>query len=136
MPTINKRGDSYQIVVSCGYDSRGKHLRRSMTWTPSQGMTERQIAKELSCFGDLEEAAKSDKNPRVLLEKISKDPAARFPRIYSACGTEDILYDTNCLYRDVLESYGIDLTWESLPGRHDWDFWDLTIERVLNWLPL
>lgn len=95
-----------------------------------------QIAKELSCFGDLEEAAKSDKNPRVLLEKISKDPAARFPRIYSACGTEDILYDANCLYRDVLESYGIDLTWESLPGRHDWDFWDLTIERVLNWLPL
>jgi len=48
MPTINKRGNSYQIIVSCGYDSKGKHLRRSMTWTPSPNMTERQIEKELN----------------------------------------------------------------------------------------
>lgn len=94
------------------------------------------IAKELSCFGDLKEAAKSDKNPRVLLEKIHNDPAASFPRIYGACGTEDFLYAANCTYRKILEGYDIDLTWEEFPGHHDWDFWDMAIRRVLDWLPL
>ena len=48
MATIKKRGDSYQIVVSCGYDSHGKHVRRTTTWTPTPGMTARQIEKELN----------------------------------------------------------------------------------------
>lgn len=48
MATIQKRGSSYKIVVSCGYDLNGKQLRRSMTWTPSEGMTKRQTEKELN----------------------------------------------------------------------------------------
>lgn len=48
MATIKQRNGSYQIVVSCGYDAKGKHLRRSMTWTPEPGMTARQIEKELN----------------------------------------------------------------------------------------
>jgi len=48
MATIKERNGSYQIVVSCGYDSKGKHLRRSMTWVPEKGMTARQIEKELN----------------------------------------------------------------------------------------
>lgn len=47
MATIQKRGNSYKIVVSCGYDLNYKQIRRSMTWTPEPGMTERQIKKEL-----------------------------------------------------------------------------------------
>lgn len=47
MATIQKRGDSYKITVSCGYDLRGKQLRRHLTWTPEPGMTRRQIEKEL-----------------------------------------------------------------------------------------
>ena len=47
MATIQKRGNSFKIVVSCGYDLNGKQLRRSMTWTPPAGMTKRQTEKEL-----------------------------------------------------------------------------------------
>ena len=42
MVTIRKRGNSYQIRVSCGYDTR-----RSMTLEPEDGMTPKQIEKEL-----------------------------------------------------------------------------------------
>ena len=31
MATIKKRGDSYLIRVSCGYDVNGKHKEQSMT---------------------------------------------------------------------------------------------------------
>lgn len=45
--TIEKRGQSYRITVSAGYDLRGNQIRRKMTWKPSSGMTEKQIEKEL-----------------------------------------------------------------------------------------
>ncbi|MBD5104645.1 MAG: site-specific integrase [Ruminococcaceae bacterium] len=48
MATIRKRGDSYQIRVSVGYDTKGNHKEQSMTWKPTEGMTERQIQKELN----------------------------------------------------------------------------------------
>lgn len=47
MPTIQKRGDTYRIRVSAGYDSSGKQLMKSMTWKPAPGMTQKQIEKEL-----------------------------------------------------------------------------------------
>lgn len=48
MATIRKRGHSYQIRVSCGYDTNGNQVEQSMTWKPEPGMTEKQIEKELN----------------------------------------------------------------------------------------
>lgn len=47
MATIRKRGNSYQIRVSTGYNSKGEQVVRTKTWKPPEGMTERQIEKEL-----------------------------------------------------------------------------------------
>jgi integrase len=47
MATTQKRGDSYRITVSCGYDIHGKQIRHTMTWTPDPKMTPRQVEKEL-----------------------------------------------------------------------------------------
>lgn len=48
MATIKKRGNSYLIRVSCGYDINGRHKEQSMTWKPDEGMTKRQVEKELN----------------------------------------------------------------------------------------
>lgn len=48
MATIRKRGDSYQIRVSVGYDTKRNHKEQAMTWKPEPGMTQRQIEKELN----------------------------------------------------------------------------------------
>ena len=47
MPTIQKRGDTYRITVSNGYDASGKQIRKTTTWKPAPGMTQKQIEKEL-----------------------------------------------------------------------------------------
>ena len=47
MATIRKRGDSYQIRVSCGYDTDGKQITRTKTWKPERDMTEKQKEKAL-----------------------------------------------------------------------------------------
>lgn len=48
MATIEKRGKSYRIIVSNGYDINGKQIREKMTWTPEPGMTPAKIKKELA----------------------------------------------------------------------------------------
>lgn len=52
MATIKKRegktGVSYLIRSSCGYDTSGRQIERSMTWRPTPGMTPKQIEKELN----------------------------------------------------------------------------------------
>jgi integrase family protein len=47
MPTIQKRGDTYRITVSAGYDAKGRQIRKSTTWKPAPGMTPKQAQKEL-----------------------------------------------------------------------------------------
>jgi len=53
-----------------------------------------------------------------------------------ACGTEDDLIAENRQLRDHLAALEFDVTWEEGPGKHDWEFWDTYIKKVLNWLPL
>ena len=47
MASIEKRGDSYRIKVSCGYKIDGKQVTQKMTWTPDSSMTQKQIEKEI-----------------------------------------------------------------------------------------
>lgn len=48
MASVTKRGDTYRIRCSCGYDSAGKQVVRSVTWRPEPGMTAKQEEKELN----------------------------------------------------------------------------------------
>ena len=47
IPNVDKRGNSYRIRISDGYDSNGKQKFRTKTWHPEPGMTEKQIKNEL-----------------------------------------------------------------------------------------
>ena len=57
MATIRKRGNTYQIRVSTGYDIHGNHKEQTMTWKPEPGMSKRQIDKELKRQATLFEEA-------------------------------------------------------------------------------
>ena len=46
MATITKRGRSYRIIVSMGYDVNGNQVTRSKTWRPPDTMSEAQAKKE------------------------------------------------------------------------------------------
>ncbi len=47
MASIRKRGDTYEIAVSCGVDGNGKKIRKFKFWTPNDDMTVKQAEKEL-----------------------------------------------------------------------------------------
>lgn len=47
MASIIERNGSYLIRTNCGYDSNGKKIQHSMTWSPTHNMTKRQIEREV-----------------------------------------------------------------------------------------
>ena len=47
MKGVTKRGNSYRITVSKGYDDKGKQIRLTTTYTPPRGASEAQIAYEI-----------------------------------------------------------------------------------------
>ena len=48
MAQITKRGKTYSIRVSAGYDINGKQLRHNYSWTPPPDLTKKQEEKELT----------------------------------------------------------------------------------------
>ena len=46
MANIRKRGNSYQIRVSCGLDTKGNQVFKTKTWKPDPSMTPKQAEKE------------------------------------------------------------------------------------------
>lgn len=54
MASIEKRGDnSYRIIVSTGYDSQGKKIRKQKSTTLPEGLTPKQAEKELQKLATL-----------------------------------------------------------------------------------
>ena len=106
------------------------------------GVSERVIRYGESTFGpgSMEEIAKTEKNPRVLLtalaERKKKDPSVQLPKIYMAIGESDSLIESNRIYKKLFEENGYDLTYVEAPGDHNWDFWDAFIYEAMQWLPL
>ncbi len=63
MASIEKRGDSYRITVSCGYSADGtRKIKQSMTWKPSKpNLTPKQLEKQLqAAAAEFEQRCKSE----------------------------------------------------------------------------
>jgi S-formylglutathione hydrolase FrmB len=61
---------------------------------------------------------------------------AGLPSLYLCCGTEDQLIDDNRAFADECATAGIPLRSSFTAGAHDWAYWDVQIQEVLDWLPL
>lgn len=74
-------------------------------------------------------------DPQTLAEAIVKE-GKTFPKAYMACGGADFLIDTNRQFRDKLIALGADVTWDEMEQYgHEWRFWDIEVERFLDWIP-
>lgn len=73
----------------------------------------------------------SYENTWGLVDKLagSKD----LPRFYFAIGKDDFLYESYKTFKAHAKEIGFDATFEEFDGyKHEWRFWDLTIQRALD----
>lgn len=91
-----------------------------------------------SMFGleRIEDFAGSDCDYEALAEKLAASGKEK-PVIYMDCGTEDVsLYRANAEFKDKLLALQYDVTWDSRPGGHDMNFWNDSLRKVAEFLPL
>lgn len=76
MASIKKRGNSFTIIVSCGYDSNGKKITENSTFTPDPKWSEERAYKAAEKyavrFEDKIKAGGSAAGDKITFEKFSK----------------------------------------------------------------
>ena len=66
-----------------------------------------------------------------------KAKTGELPRLYFACGEDDMLYPAFKDFRKYAGEIGLEATFETIPGyKHEWRFWDLTIQKALKFFGL
>ena len=93
------------------------------------------LAELTNIFGDLKEFAGGPNDVYALAAKVARQRMVQ-PALYACCGTEDFLIEDNRRFRAHAEQVHLPLIYEEAPGEHEWGFWDHSIQRVLDWLPL
>lgn len=61
----------------------------------------------------------------------------QLPRLYFVSGKQDHLYPAFRHFCKHAEAIGLDATFEEIDGyKHEWQFWDLTIQKALDFFGL
>lgn len=78
---------------------------------------------------------KGTKHDLMFAAARCKTGGKTIPRLYQCCGEDDFLYQGNLAFLDFAKKEALSLTWQSDPGyEHTWDYWDLRIQTVLEWM--
>lgn len=148
-PLSHRREDTFIAGLSMGgFGAIRNGMKYAQTFSRIAGLSSgihffdpgfTSIAGEETVFGDLAEAAATDKNHHVAFEELKRRVAAgevEAPEFYLSCGTEDHLLPYNRAFAAEVQEAGFSVVWDEEPRGHDWDFWDSQIKKVVDWLPL
>ncbi len=81
--------------------------------------------------GGYEAYVASDSNTWETLGKGSGKSA--LPRFYLTCGTEDFLYADYLEFKEYAQKLNLNAVFEEFEGYcHEWRFWDMTIQRAMD----
>ena len=80
-------------------------------------------------FGDVHAITNSTHDYKAL-----STACKNLPRVYIACGSEDMLVAPNREYHQFLQDHDITHTYEEWAGVHDFVFWDAAVKRFIEWL--
>ena len=100
------------------------------------GIQDQRTLNRIANMGGMEGFLASRENSWKVLGDLVK-AGADLPRLYFACGTNDFGYDNFRAFRAYTEELGLDAVFEEIEGyTHEWRFWDLTIQKALEFFGL
>ncbi|GAA4886873.1 alpha/beta hydrolase [Serinicoccus chungangensis] len=74
--------------------------------------------------------------PGDLFHLLAGSETEALPRLFVACGTQDVLLGHSERFVAQARARGLDVTESYAAADHTWDYWDEVIQEVLAWLPL
>ena len=85
--------------------------------------------------GGMEAYLDSYENTWGLIDKLCGDP--KLPKLYFTIGKDDFLYENYLHFKAHAQEIGLDAKFEEFDGyKHEWRFWDMTIQRALTFFGL
>lgn len=84
-------------------------------------------------FGDVATVEGSEHDLFALASRLAERNGSA-PALYLTCGTEDGLFAGNERFHEHLTAVGIDHTFHTEPGDHEWSLWDRHIDQFLRFL--
>jgi len=112
--------------AGCGAFSPMPDIHYRISHTPQDDPKYRELQ---GVFGtELEPDTRED------LYKLAERTAAiqQRPELYITCGSEDGLYSLNKSFCSYLNGLGYSHTFLEWPGRHEWEFWDVSLHRAME----
>ena len=106
---------------------------RDLLWCKENdpAMYKRLHAAAVPLYGGDEGFIGSFENTWRLVDEKANDPD--LPKLYFASGTADHLYPSFVHFREHCEEIGLKAKFEEIPGyKHEWAFWDITIQHALE----
>ncbi len=93
------------------------------------------MKKSVANYKDMDDFLASPENTwRIVTEKAK---TGELPRLYFACGEDDMLFPTFKDFMNYAKEIGLDATFETTPGfKHEWRFWDYSIQKALTFFGL
>jgi putative tributyrin esterase len=74
--------------------------------------------------------------PDDLLALLAAADPVALPALQVSCGSEDVMFPDNQTFVERCAQAGVAVRTRFGPGDHEWDYWDIQIQDVLDWLPL
>lgn len=87
-----------------------------------------------AAFGDADIDGTANDIRHLLTQAAPADQ--HLPAMYICCGEEDSLYAANREFAALARDLGVPMSAEFGPGAHEWSYFDASVRRVLDWLPL
>lgn len=113
--------------AGCGAFSAVPDLRFHLGHTPKDDPKYRE---QQGIFGTELKPADGD-DLYKLVEKTAASPQR--PELFITCGTEDGLYPMNKSFCSHLSKLGYTHTFLEWPGEHEWGFWDVSLQKAMEY---
>lgn len=85
--------------------------------------------------GGWDKFVNSYENIRAIMREHKTD--GPLPKMYFACGENDFLFESYREFKEWAQKEKMDIHFEEIPGyTHEWRFWDLAIQKALDFFGL
>ncbi len=86
-------------------------------------------------YGSAAEIEGTEDDVMYLFERRMAE-STKLPKLYLAIGQEDFGYVGHTASVERLRQLGVSFDYTPDHGEHNWDYWDMHIQKVIDWLPL
>ena len=71
--------------------------------------------------------------PSMDINQLIGKVSGKSPKFYITCGLQDTLRSQSLQLQEILKRKQFSIKYEEWPGAHSWEFWDISIQKMLEY---